>query len=225
MTELTKPRAIIFDWDDTIVDNWETAFKALNTALVHMGTEAWSEDEARRRSGPSARDLFTSLFGADRWQEADKVYYDTFCAIVFENVRQHDNAGNFLQMLHDNGVEMGVVSNKRNPLLRQEITHLGFDKYFKEILGAGEASADKPNPAPLLLALERMGIEPGPDVWYLGDSHTDMMCALAAGCTPILIETKTPPEDLLIKNPPARRFRRHSDLMEYVRGYFGAPRP
>lgn len=225
MTQLTKPRAIIFDWDDTIVDNWETAYKALNTALVHMGAEAWSEDEARRRSGPSARDLFTGLFGADRWQEADKVYYDTFCAIVFENVKQHEDAENLLQMLQDNGIEMGVVSNKRNPLLRQEITHLGFDKFFKEILGAGEASADKPNPAPLLLALERMGIEPGPDVWYLGDSHTDMMCALAAGCTPILIETKTPPEDLLIKNPPAQRFRQHKDLMEYVRGYFGGRRP
>src|SRR5690606_28818849 len=63
MSRLPKPRAVVFDWDDTIVDNWLSAFKALNTTLVHMGAEAWSEDEARRRSGPSARDLFTGLFG------------------------------------------------------------------------------------------------------------------------------------------------------------------
>jgi phosphoglycolate phosphatase len=220
MTKLEKPRAIIFDWDDTLVDNFETAFKALNTALTHMGAQGWTADEARRRSGPSARDLFTSLFGADRWKEADKVYYDTFCALVEQNVKLHENAENFLKLLHDNGIFMAVVSNKRNPLLGREVKHLGFDKYFPKVVGAGEASADKPSPAPLLMALEGTGIEPGPHVWYLGDSHTDMMCAISAGCTAVLLETKPPPADLLIKNPPAARFRTHGELMEYVSEYF-----
>ncbi len=217
---LPKPRAVVFDWDDTLVDNWDTAFKALNTALVHMGAEPWSAEEARRRSGPSARDLFTGLFGADRWKEADKVYYDTFCALVIDNVRLHDNADHFLELLAKNNIFMAVVSNKRNPLLKREVEHLGFNRYFKKVIGAGEASADKPDPAPLLMALEGSGIAPGPDVWYLGDSHTDMMCALRAGCTAVLLETKPPPEDLLIKNPPSRRFRHHKDLMEYVGAYF-----
>jgi phosphoglycolate phosphatase len=217
---LPKPQAVIFDWDDTLVDNWNTAYKALNVALVHMGAEPWSEDEARRRSGPSARDLFTQLFGADRWKEADKVYYETFCALVLDNVRMHDKAEDFLKALKAKGIFMAVVSNKRNPLLRQEIAHLGFEKYFSKIIGAGEASADKPDPAPLLLALEGSGIAPGPAVWYVGDSHTDMMCALKAGCTAVLIETKPPPEDLLAQHPPTRRVRHHEDLMELFERYF-----
>jgi phosphoglycolate phosphatase-like HAD superfamily hydrolase len=69
MTALHKPSAIIFDWDDTLVDNWETACKALNAALVHMSMEPWSEEEIRRRSGPTARALFTGLFGEERWEE------------------------------------------------------------------------------------------------------------------------------------------------------------
>lgn len=220
MRTLPKPRAIVFDWDDTLVDNWHTAFSALNAALVHMGADPWSEDEARRRSGPSARDLFTQLFGEDRWQEADRVYYDTFSKLVVKNARIHEHADMFLEMLAAQGIKMAVVSNKRNPLLKQEIAALGFDKYFKTVVAAGEAAADKPDPAPLLLALNSIGVEPGPQVWYLGDSHTDMMCAIRAGCTPVLIETKTPPEDLLKANPPAGRFRAHKDLMEYVNGYF-----
>lgn len=217
---LQKPRAVIFDWDDTLVDNWDTAFKALNAALVHMGAEPWSEAEARRRSGPSARDLFTQLFGANRWQEADKIYYDTFCKLVLANARTHEGAEEFLKTLAANGIYMAVVSNKRNPLLRQEIDNLGFNKYFRKVVAAGEAAADKPDPAPLLLALEGSGIAPGLDVWYIGDSHTDMMCALRAGCTAVLIETKPPPEDLLVKHPPTRRVRHHHDLMELVRQYF-----
>ena len=221
MRALPKPQAVVFDWDDTIVDNWNTAFKALNTALVHMGASPWTEDEARRRSGPSAKDLFTQLFGADRWKEADKVYYDTFCALVLDNVRLHDKAEDFLEALAKNNIYMAVVSNKRGPLLRKEVEHLGFNRFFGKVIGAGDASADKPDPAPLLLSLEGSGIAPGPAVWYVGDSHTDMMCALRANCTAVLIETKPPPEDLLIKNPPTGRVRHHQDLMELLGRHFG----
>ncbi|TAL37702.1 MAG: HAD family hydrolase [Alphaproteobacteria bacterium] len=221
MRALPKPQAVIFDWDDTLVDNWNTAFKALNTALVHMGAPPWTEDEARRRSGPSAKDLFTQLFGADRWKEADKVYYDTFCALVLDNVRLHDKAEDFLNALQKNNIYMAVVSNKRGHLLRKEVEHLGFNRYFGKVIGAGDAAADKPDPAPLLLSLEGSGIPPGPAVWYVGDSHTDMMCALRAGCTAVLIETKPPPEDLLIKNPPTGRVRHHGDLMELLDRHFG----
>jgi phosphoglycolate phosphatase len=221
MRTLPKPQAVVFDWDDTLVDNWDTAFKALNAALVHMGAQPWTAEEARRRSGPSARDLFTGLFGADRWKEADKVYYDTFCKLVLDNVKLHDHAEDFLKKLKANGIYMAVVSNKRNPLLRQEVEHLGFNQYFAKVIGAGEAKADKPDPAPLLLALEGSGIAPGPAVWYIGDSHTDMMCALRAGCTAVLIETKPPPEDLLAAHPPTGRVRHHGDLMELLEQYFG----
>jgi len=220
MTPLHKPTAIIFDWDDTLVDNWETAFKSLNTALVHMGMEPWSEEETRRRSGPTARALFTGLFGEDRWEEADRVYYDTFCTLVKQNPRLHDKAEELLQLLSDNNIHMAVVSNKRNPLLSEEVANLGFGRFFRKVLGAGEASADKPDAAPLLHTLKAIGIEPGPHVWYLGDSHTDMICAIGAGCTPVLFESKPPPADLLLKNPPAARFRNHGELMEYIAGYF-----
>ena len=213
---INKPRVVLFDWDDTVVDNWESAFGALNAALTHMGMEAWSAEEARRRSGPSARDLFTQLFGEDKWKEADKVYYDTFVALVLDKIRVMQSAEDVLKKLSAHGVIMGVVSNKRNPLLGNEIRHIGFDHYFPVILGAGEASADKPHPAPILKALEALGAAPGKDVWYIGDSHTDMISASRAGCTPILIETRPPPDDLMVEHPPQKRFRDHGHIMEWL---------
>lgn len=213
---LPRPRAVLFDWDDTIVDNWDTAFRALNTALEHMGVEPWSEEETRRRSGPSARDLFSTLFG-DRWQEADKVYYDTFNKLVLDNVRIHRHAEDLLRFLEAQDIFMAVVSNKRGSLLRKEVEHVGFSPLFGSIIGAGDAEADKPHAAPLFLALKESGIAPGPDVWFVGDSHTDMIAAHRAGCAPILIETKPPPDDLLKPNPPVERFKTLFDIMEYIK--------
>lgn len=215
---LLKPKAVIFDWDDTIVDSWPTSLQALNTALVAMGHAAWSDDEARRRAGQSARDLFQGLFG-DRWQEADKVYYDTFNKIFLNNMRIHADAEDVLKALAAHKVYMAVVSNKRGHLLRAEAAHIRFDHYFGKIVGAGDASADKPDPAPIYLALKDSGIEPGADVWFIGDSHADMLCAQNAGCIPILIETKPPPEEMLIKSPPAKRFKTHQSIIEEIKGY------
>lgn len=216
---IPKPRAVIFDWDDTVVNNWDTAVKALNAALVHMGIEAWSDAECRRRSGGSAKDLFSGLFG-DRWQEADKVYYETFNALVLDNINIHTHIEDVFKTLYANNVYLAVVSNKRGELLRKEVGHIKFDTYFGNIVGAGDAVADKPDPAPVLMALGESGILPGPDVWFIGDSHTDMMCAHRSGCSGILIETKPPPDDLLINNPPQVRMANHAKLMEFVSAYF-----
>jgi phosphoglycolate phosphatase len=216
---LPRPRAMIFDWDDTIVDNWPLALDALNTALVHMGMPAWTDAEARGRAGGSARDLFGGLFG-DRWEEADRVFYARFHELVAEGVRLHDRVEELLKTLSQNGVYLAVVSNKRGPLLRTEAERIGFTAYFGAIVGAGDAARDKPDIAPVLKALEGTGITPGPDVWFIGDSHTDMACALAAGCTGVLLETKLPPVDLLEQYPPKARFETHDKFMEYIGPYF-----
>lgn len=219
MNNLPQPVAVLFDWDDTIVNNWDTALKSLNTALTHMGMEAWSPEEARRRSGPTARALFGELFG-DRWQEADKVYYETFLSLVFKNMKMFDGAQDTFKALADNGVAMGIVSNMRGALLKQGVDHMGLTHYFGVIFGAGDASADKPDPAPILEALQKLDIPPGPNVWYVGDSHTDMIAAAKAGCSGLLIETRVPPEDLLKDYPPTARAKDHNAIMECLRMYF-----
>ena len=78
----------------------------------------------------------------------------------------------------------------------------------------------KPDPAPVHMALEGSGIAAGRHVWFVGDSHTDMLCAANSGCTAILLETKPPPEETLLKHPPIRRFKKHADLMEFIRVFF-----
>ena len=55
------------------------------------------------------------------------------------------------------GWPQGVVSNKAGAFLRREVTYLGWNRFFGPVVGAGDAVADKPAPAPLLLALQQDG--------------------------------------------------------------------
>jgi phosphoglycolate phosphatase len=81
----------------------------------------------------------------------------------------------------------GVVSNKTGRYLRAEVAHLGWAAHFGAVVGAGDASADKPDPAPIRLALDSMGCAVDTSVWYLGDTALDMAAARAAGVTAVLL--------------------------------------
>ena len=71
------PKAIIFDWDNTLVNTWPLIDYAMNKMLKKMGHKKWNEEELRSRTHLSMRDYFPELFG-DRWREAGKIYVDTY---------------------------------------------------------------------------------------------------------------------------------------------------
>src|SRR5216684_1044345 len=66
---LRRPRAILFDWDNTLVDSWATIHEALNFLMRAMGKPEWSLAQTRERVRLSLRDAFPLHFG-ERWEEA-----------------------------------------------------------------------------------------------------------------------------------------------------------
>lgn len=188
MTETMPPapRALLFDWDNTLVDNWATIHDALNHTLVHMGHEPWTEAQARLRVRASARDSFPTLFG-ERWEEARDVFYARFMDKHLDTLRPKTGAKELLRTAHAAGLFLAVVSNKRGDLMRAEAARLGWDALFGALVGADDAKKDKPDPAPVCLALRGSGIRCGPEVWFVGDTAIDTTTARNAGCTAVLI--------------------------------------
>jgi phosphoglycolate phosphatase len=186
IANLRRPRAIIFDWDNTLVDSWGTIHDALNFLMVAMEKPLWTIAETRERVRLSLRDAFPAIFG-DRWEEARQIYMDRFSAIHIERLTPLPGREAMLRTLADGGIYLSLVSNKTGAVLRREVAHLGWTPLFGSIVGAGDAHTDKPHCAPVELALQPSGITPGPDVWFVGDTAVDMECALASGCVPVLL--------------------------------------
>jgi phosphoglycolate phosphatase len=185
---LRRPRAIIFDWDNTLVDSWGTIHDALNFLMAAMEKPLWTIEETRERVRLSLRDAFPVIFG-ERWEEARQIYLDRFQAIHLERLAPLPGREAMLRRLAADGHYLAVVSNKTGAVLRAEASHIGWAALFGSIIGAGDAHTDKPHRAPVELALLPSGIEPGPDVWFVGDTGVDMECAMAAGCVPVLLGT------------------------------------
>jgi phosphoglycolate phosphatase len=190
-SRLRLPRAVLFDWDNTLVDGWGVIADALNTALVAMGHEPWTLAETRLRVKASLRDSFPAMFGG-RWKEAEKIFYDRFQSHHLDLLAPMPGAEALLTRLAERGVYLGVVSNKRGPFLREEAEHLGWSRLFGRVIGAGDAVKDKPALEPVLMALDGAGVTPGTDVWFVGDTDLDMICARDSGCMPMLVRAQPP---------------------------------
>lgn len=212
---LSRPRAVLFDWDNTLVDNWAVIHTALNAALVAMGHERWTLEETRKRVRASARDSFPVLFG-DRWEDAQTIFYDSFRKAHLEQLREMPGAGAMLDQLAAAGIYLGVVSNKNGAFLREEADHLGWTSRFGRIVGATDAARDKPAVEPVEMALEGSGVGPGSEVWFVGDTDIDLVCAVNAGCVPILLRGDPPAPGEFPDAAPARHLVECAHLVRLV---------
>ena len=187
-SSLFKPDAILFDWDGTLIDSLPALHSYYNHVLSAYNLPLLTLDEAKKRIRKSARDVFPEIFG-DKAEEALDLYFAHARKTHLDHVREIDGADTFLRRLQTYVRPLAVVSNKRNEFLQREVTLMGWNGLVHPVVGAGVAARDKPAPDALMLAMNRMNVNPDTHhVWYVGDTETDMQAAYAAGCQPIFIE-------------------------------------
>jgi phosphoglycolate phosphatase len=195
------PRAILFDWDNTLVNTWPTITECYSDTFTALGLAPWTTEEVQARAHGSLRDHFPKLFG-ERAGEAERVFYETFHRIHLDRLEPLPGAADLLARCHDAGCYVAVVSNKVGDNLRVELAHLGWGKWIKKAVGARDAKRDKPAPDPIFMALDGTGIAPDHDVWMVGDTPADLKCAHAAGVLPVLFGGTGELTDGLREHPP-----------------------
>lgn len=181
---LRAPAALVFDWDNTLVDAWAGIVVALNAVFAQFGRPPWTVQEGRERIRGSMRESFPPLFGDD-WPAAVAAFGPAMHRVHLDHLAELAGTAAMLNIAQ--AWPLAVVSNKAGPFLRREVQHLGWDSRFGAVIGAGDCAADKPHPAPIWHALRMIGVQPGPAVWYIGDTALDMQAAHAAGCTAVLL--------------------------------------
>ncbi len=186
LVHLKKPKAIIFDWDNTLVDTWPLIQYSIDKTMSEMGREAWGLEKVRDNVHKSMRESFPIIFGND-WEEAGKIYKNNYRSIQLERIRFLPHALELIKKIHEQGITQFIVSNKIGVSLRKEAKQLEVDRFFFAVVGANDANADKPSREPVELALLGSDIDCKKDeVWFIGDTIADVECAYASGCTPIV---------------------------------------
>lgn len=215
MTTFPPPKALLFDWDNTLVDTWATIHHVLEQTFLAFGREPWTPQEVRQRVRASARDTFPALFGENA-EAATRHFYETFERCHLEQLRALPGAAEGLARLGERRLYLAVVSNKTGDYLRREAEVLGWDGHFRRLIGATDAARDKPAVDPVELALQGSGFVRGPEVWFVGDTDIDMACARNAGCTGVLLREAAPRDDEFAEGRPHVHVADFDELINLV---------
>lgn len=223
---LPKPKAVIFDWDNTLVDTWPLIHVAIDTTMEAMGKEKWGLEKVRNTVHKAMRDSFPEIFG-DNWQKAGEVYKNTYRSIHLDKLRLLPNSVELINKLEEKDILQFIVSNKIGATLRKEVEKLAIEKKFFSIVGSLDASADKPSREPVELALLGSNLDPKKDeIWFIGDTIADVECAWNSGCRAIVYAhadnkiSATIPEKILREGRenqgPIPVYSNHSELVEFL---------
>lgn len=138
----------------------------------------------------SRTDIFEVLFGKD--EEAKKIAHKIFN----HHYRNHygtvlpfePQVKNMLIGLRALNLQVGVITNRDREFFEHELKAVettGWTELFDTNICGDDTVVRKPNPDQLLLAAKNLGFESAKDVWYVGDSTTDIIAAQQANQTAV----------------------------------------
>tara|TARA_B100001093_G_scaffold220964_3_gene211969 strand:+ start:5221 stop:5874 length:654 start_codon:yes stop_codon:yes gene_type:complete len=183
-------RAIMFDLDGTLIDQFDAIHRTFSKVLVDMGYPAPSYDAVKKAVGGASETTMTKLIGKERAPEAVQRLRPIFEKEMLIGLRALPGSMEILELCDQRKIKTGVLTNKHGPHARVVCDHLGFSKFLSFTIGANDTEWKKPDSKLSMLALKRLDSLPHETI-YLGDSPYDYETALNAGMIPYLVATGT----------------------------------
>ena len=175
-------KTVIFDLDGTLLDTLDDLTSAVNAGLSAYGFARRKKEEVLSFIGNGIAKLMERAANfqgdAKALLTAFKAYYAVHCA---DQTKPYDGIIPLLKQLKEQGVKIGVLSNKADFAVKQLIYGY-FGDIFDDVQGEDEEHGvyRKPNPSALLSMMERLNAVPSQTV-YVGDSDVDIQTAKNAG--------------------------------------------
>ncbi len=191
-------RAVLFDWDGTLVDSAEKTYACYVKVFAAYGI-AFDHAAFERTYSPDWYRTYEEVgLPREHWPEADARWlscYATAPSLLLPGAREA------LERLDEAGLLQGLVSSGDGTRVRREIEEFGLDRFFAAVVCGGETVCRKPDPEPLLLALSRLGVAAGATA-YVGDSPEDVAMAKAAGVVSVGVPGRFPNRKALAASAP-----------------------
>jgi phosphoglycolate phosphatase len=180
-----KYRAVVFDFDGTLLDTLRDLAESVNSVLVRAGFPEHSLEEYRRFVGDGVEELTRRVL--PEGHRDDATITGTMADVRVEyrqrwpnHTRPYEGIPELLDALTARGIKMAIVTNKPDDSTRNMAASLLPRWKFDVIVGATSDLPRKPDPKGALEAARRLGLPPAA-ILYVGDSDIDMKTANAAG--------------------------------------------
>lgn len=199
-------KAVLFDLDGTLIDTAADFVRIIGKMSRENNWQVPDEDAIREQVSAGASAMVKLMLGHNNQtnvSEEDLLafrqqFLDDYEADICVDSGVFTELDEILAMLEERGIPWGIVTNKPRYLSELLLQALQLDKRCTVLVCPDDVTHTKPDPEPMYLALEKLGIPRGgaASVLYIGDHIRDIDAGNSAGMTTILAAYGyIPPED------------------------------
>ena len=194
-------RAVIFDFDETIIDLERQHSQAHETLCRVMGSDFTEMPESfRRSSGLRIIDDIRVMRAHFGWTTPEEELFamrqrvfDEVCAS--SELTAMPGVVDVVRALRERGMTLAITSSAVGSSIEIILTRLGLRDAFSLIVDGGEVEHGKPDPESYRLTARKLGVRPEECV-VIEDSHVGVLAAKRAGM-----------DCIAVRNPHAQTFQ------------------
>lgn len=173
---MQRPAVVLFDLDGVLIDSYQVWFHLLNHAARELGYPAIPDELYRESWGQSTSADRDRFFPRHSLAEVEDFYQNHYFEHV-DHLVVPEEVPSLFERLRELGIKTSVVTNTQKSLATLLVERTGGRP--DTVVGGGDAPRGKPAPDLLLVACQRLEVDPA-TAWMVGDSVYDKEAARAA---------------------------------------------